>query len=257
MIALTPAPATDARRLERPKTHGGERRVQQPGARFYSSQLGRWVSRDPIGERGGINVLLAAENSHVMNVDYRGLSLYQGMKMCKAAKKLWDSGKEIKPESSWWNFYILFRRVNKVKFKCKKDCCYKFDDPVTGFVDPLFSGRRKCTINICADNFGIYGWSRQRLIRTIVHEMTHCHQGFQRQPHKYCGQAVCNEVQAYWRANPDPRVTDDELLKSAWRSAGTLKTCKGSSLESLWRDIDKDKFVKHCKEHGFTPSLLD
>jgi RHS repeat-associated protein len=84
MIALTPAPPRShfarratrdvtARRGEHSKTHGGERRLQQPGARFYSSELGRWICRDPVEEHGGLNLLAFIRNGSVNDADMLGL----------------------------------------------------------------------------------------------------------------------------------------------------------------------------------------
>jgi len=42
------------------------------GYRFYSPQLGRWLNRDPIGERGGINLYGFVENDSVNKWDYLG-----------------------------------------------------------------------------------------------------------------------------------------------------------------------------------------
>ncbi|HBJ87129.1 MAG TPA: hypothetical protein DDZ88_25370, partial [Verrucomicrobiales bacterium] len=43
------------------------------GYRDYSPSLGRWMSRDPIGEEGGINLYAYAGNNPVNLVDYLGL----------------------------------------------------------------------------------------------------------------------------------------------------------------------------------------
>jgi RHS repeat-associated protein len=43
------------------------------GFRFYSPTLGRWLSRDPIGETGGINLYSLSRNEPVSRVDYLGL----------------------------------------------------------------------------------------------------------------------------------------------------------------------------------------
>lgn len=43
------------------------------GYRFYSPVLGRWVNRDPIGERGGINLFAVVRNSPLQHIDQVGL----------------------------------------------------------------------------------------------------------------------------------------------------------------------------------------
>jgi RHS repeat-associated protein len=42
------------------------------GYRYYSPELGRWINRDPIGERGGLNVYGFARN-RAINIDVLGL----------------------------------------------------------------------------------------------------------------------------------------------------------------------------------------
>jgi RHS repeat-associated protein len=44
------------------------------GLRFYTPGLGRWPSRDPIGERGGANMYCAMRNDLIRRVDSLGLS---------------------------------------------------------------------------------------------------------------------------------------------------------------------------------------
>jgi RHS repeat-associated protein len=43
------------------------------GYRYYSPELGRWLSRDPIGEKGGDNIYAASSNNMLNQVDYLGL----------------------------------------------------------------------------------------------------------------------------------------------------------------------------------------
>jgi hypothetical protein len=43
------------------------------GYRFYNPSLGRWLSRDPLGERGGINLYGFVGNNPVLNMDGLGL----------------------------------------------------------------------------------------------------------------------------------------------------------------------------------------
>ena len=44
------------------------------GYRYYSPTIGRWLSRDPIGEKGGVNLYTAYKNDPVNSVDPLGLS---------------------------------------------------------------------------------------------------------------------------------------------------------------------------------------
>jgi len=44
------------------------------GYRYYSPQLGRWINRDPIGERGGINLFTFSHNSPISVADKLGLN---------------------------------------------------------------------------------------------------------------------------------------------------------------------------------------
>ncbi|GAA5142419.1 hypothetical protein GCM10023213_28340 [Prosthecobacter algae] len=45
------------------------------GYRYYSPGLGRWLSRDPIGESGGVNIYTYALNRSVNALDYLGLEI--------------------------------------------------------------------------------------------------------------------------------------------------------------------------------------
>ena len=44
--------------------------------RYYSPELGRWISRDPIEEEGGVNLYAMVGNNSVTKTDYLGLKQY-------------------------------------------------------------------------------------------------------------------------------------------------------------------------------------
>ena len=48
------------------------------GYRYYNGRQGRWLSKDPIGERGGLNHYVMAHNSPPNSLDYRGLAALRG-----------------------------------------------------------------------------------------------------------------------------------------------------------------------------------
>jgi RHS repeat-associated protein len=45
------------------------------GYRYYDAMTGRWPSKDPVGERGGINLYGMCGNDTVLNIDYLGLAI--------------------------------------------------------------------------------------------------------------------------------------------------------------------------------------
>jgi len=68
------------------------------GYRYYSSYLGRWLCKDPIGEEGGLNLYAFAGNGGVNQVDYLGLSTssdlsfaYQQLQEADSAQNTEDS----------------------------------------------------------------------------------------------------------------------------------------------------------------------
>jgi len=54
------------------KTHVPASPVKERGHRFYSPEVGRWLSRDPIGEYGGWNLVVFVANDSVGHFDLLG-----------------------------------------------------------------------------------------------------------------------------------------------------------------------------------------
>jgi len=52
------------------------------GKRHYSPCLGRWLTRDPIEERGGINLYVFAQNNPVLFFDPTGNGIFRGKRAC-------------------------------------------------------------------------------------------------------------------------------------------------------------------------------
>ena len=60
------------------KYYDGETDFYYYGYRYYSTQLGRWINRDPLGERGGINIYLFSLNNSINIIDILGLENLSG-----------------------------------------------------------------------------------------------------------------------------------------------------------------------------------
>ncbi len=69
---ITPQ-ALKTRRKDRPTTTATASGVSVYGYRYYQSLNGMWLSRDPISEKGGLNLYGFVRNSGVSAVDYLGL----------------------------------------------------------------------------------------------------------------------------------------------------------------------------------------
>ena len=65
------------------------------GYRYYSSMTGRWPSRDPIGEEGGINLYAYVGNNTVSRIDPLGLKTW---KCKKALHALGGTGERSGPD---------------------------------------------------------------------------------------------------------------------------------------------------------------
>ena len=68
-----PENAVPAKSWATPKTHVPGSPVKERGHRYFNPEVGRWASRDPIGENGGLNLLAFVLNDPMDSIDYLGL----------------------------------------------------------------------------------------------------------------------------------------------------------------------------------------
>jgi RHS repeat-associated protein len=57
-----------------PPDHANASQPDFIGYRFYNPSMGRWLSRDPVAERGGLNTFAFAGGAPTCNIDYLGLA---------------------------------------------------------------------------------------------------------------------------------------------------------------------------------------
>ena len=120
--------------------------------RFYNPLDGKWISRDPIGEKGGWNLYDFLGNNTSKWTDYRGENNSEDCKKCvehiKQKQKLYatmikeikkkgctlnfmcanlgrETGKTVRLDSAWWPF-------SSIKITIVLDCC-------TGATQPMNS----------------------------------------------------------------------------------------------------------------------
>jgi hypothetical protein len=79
------------------------------GYRFYDPETGRWPSRDPIGERGGVNLYGFVGNNSIYGIDYLGQTSTPATVEANAKKQLRNAklgklGDEIALVAAWPQF---------------------------------------------------------------------------------------------------------------------------------------------------------
>ncbi|WP_353327898.1 RHS repeat domain-containing protein, partial [Chitiniphilus shinanonensis] len=67
--------------------------------RYYDPEVGRYITRDPIGLEGGVNTYLYAESNPLINSDSMGLSTYMCTKPLHGLGDNW--GPRMYPESQF------------------------------------------------------------------------------------------------------------------------------------------------------------
>lgn len=74
---------------------------------YYNPEMGRWVSRDPIEERGGRNLYAMVDNDPVNRTDYMGLACTStGVENCRVSLSSYPWTHEfIKVDGSSYGYY--------------------------------------------------------------------------------------------------------------------------------------------------------
>jgi uncharacterized protein RhaS with RHS repeats len=101
------------------------------GYRYYSPEMGRWLSRDPIAEQGGINLYGMVGNDPVNRTDYLGLAEVADAPVINCLGYASGFGKTIQPERGKQSLKDLIER--QLGYKCtgptsaKCECADKCD----------------------------------------------------------------------------------------------------------------------------------
>ena len=149
--------------------------------RKYSPNIGRWISRDSIGEWGGINLFAALENAPIIRFDLYGKSCSS---VAKEKPNDWTEAEHEKLK------LMQDKSCPLPKVKCKR-CC---NEDVSGYLEGTY------TIYICNKKGKTDGDYR----RTRKHELSHAFDKCMGAKFNCTGeidQFICSELRAYKWAN--------------------------------------------------------
>jgi RHS repeat-associated protein len=175
------------------------------GYRYLNPSSGRWLSRDPIGENGGLNLYTFANGDAVNRFDYLGNISLLELEVVPSAivaslNDKWHENCDYQRSSyenllkdpksgisTFWN-----QKTAGVKACSLPPIrCARCDVPEQGgYYDPT-----NRSITICENKLGKGGWTEFGIL--LRHELTHAAQHCCRWENTSCRDSVCMEIQAY------------------------------------------------------------
>lgn len=246
--------------------------------------VARWLSRDPLGERGGLNLYEIIGNNLTSRFDILGLCCGN---MDSTAS---DDGSGVTSINlpgnptpaqlaGYWCDQARPKDPTKPKpkstssRKCKNNCDAVLkrlmnEDPDVSAVLKLFTG--KCSrpsiscsatcgegiggstdpnsreVTLCANDDADYK-------QILIHELTHARQLCNKPKNKDCTTNLRMEMEAYFCGNPTGNSDFDSALRSAIGSSCGSGLCDGSQVQNLydqladWYNKNKGNF---CKGNG-------
>ena len=150
---------------------------------------GRWPSRDPIGEEGGLNLYAFIENNSINEIDILGM-IASG-KDCEKCEKLVKAAKSKGDIAKLISYLDKQNCSTPISCKCTKHGGYW--QPPRGMkwgkkaVGSIFVSCKMKTAS--------------QVETVLLHELAHAVQGCQGHAGNSCEERACMEVQAYFFAN--------------------------------------------------------
>jgi RHS repeat-associated protein len=219
------------------------------GYRFYDPETGRWPSRDPIEEKGGVNLYLFVSNRVFDLIDILGLcppraivvDLAELQEMC--IKSLEDANKNL-------TIISLKRRIDELiaagASNCKQPkiacfCCEENEDDDLnnnrgGDFNPITFDIRLCS------NGGAS--SVEAVISTLLHELIHAEDKCLGYDFNDCQDRACSEVRAY---STQLELTKEQVRELAKKSTLADPNCKDNI------DAIIDVAMENCYGDPFGP----
>jgi len=233
------------------------------GYMFYSPELGRFINRDPIEEKGGSHLYAFAENSLLNKYDPHGLSS-ETHQYCAAWK--WKRDNEsvlddfLGDYADWWNYYQ--REMKKRRCMVIIDCddCCKGSKIYCGAASPLAPGSKSCFIKFCTNRCGRKSYAE--MLGIFIHELTHCWQNCSGGLGNTCDSCICQEIQAYHRQFP--HLPEDAIWSLVKGSCAPLSLLPGETTPCSESDYWEHKrefgrnagWFNQCKQTGSLSSVF-
>jgi len=214
------------------------------GYRYYMPGMGRWASRDPMGERGGKNLYVTCRNDLIRNWDAIGLTSSEDV--CNDVAGRVNSGQPS--GDSRLDTVADYLRKSGCRFSITCGCCKSIDNTgkarYPSWYPRLWSS---CSIKICFNNLNEW-----EVADSIIHELVHCMQGCRGGVESGCSGCLCAELQAYYWQNPDPAISKHDRTLQALSSCAET-SCKGVSIaqaESMFSDAEYQKCLTTGRRNG-------
>ncbi|HQG06826.1 MAG TPA: RHS repeat-associated core domain-containing protein [Anaerohalosphaeraceae bacterium] len=211
---------------------GGNLQVMYYRARYYDTDTGRFLQRDPLGidpaggngnpfhptgqYADGMNGYEYGKSRPLTNNDPYGLTVASS---CCEYTVRWLLGRDFQVRD-------LYQKAQKSRDRNMKPClkkiqCGKCSDDTMGY----YHTKRK-QIVVCNENI-----RASQIKEVLMHELIHA---IQCDLSRNCGHCMRKELEAYYYggscSNPPPGLSQEEYcLKRAWDSCGSIDFCSGDN----------------------------
>ncbi|MGF0069413.1 RHS repeat domain-containing protein [Candidatus Spyradosoma sp. SGI.093] len=210
--------------------------------RHYSPADGRFLSRDPIEEQGGVNLYAFLGNFVTKKSDYLGNFDCDGM--VNKAKNT--------------EAYLKYKKILDKTWTCfppeiSCGCC---QGKAEAFFQntSLFSGVTKGVIKICKNNFKDTWIFQEKINAIVAHEMLHTVQNcFDREEENPCKKSICREIEAYTKhsypgvSNLNKDERRERVRSSVLASISLFSTCSSEVENGTWGDYF-DELYETCSQ---------
>jgi RHS repeat-associated protein len=102
-------------------------RLYNYGYRYFDAEMGRWLTRDPIGERGGLNLYAMVRNRTIINIDILGKNEFIDNWFMNSLLPNTNVVRKKPNEESFYNVHGSFHEIVITVNPC---CCQQIADEV-------------------------------------------------------------------------------------------------------------------------------